>query len=269
MNGRQRPKLQIDQCLSVGLKSLSLSDEMSVFVDLEEEYSSARQTRSSTRRSTGQFHSERPSSACLTRSSTRRSTGQRNSGRHTEQRHAGIERASYKRVPCMSDRRTDRTTGRTATRTSEYREVPDDELYGAPEASVLVAGIASVMDLRKRVEKQNSEGYHPVMDTEYINPRRNARSKQPCGSIPVLPQPPGSSNGFGSAHGSPATEPAATSTSTSTSEALSCLSQEQDPSLSAASVSIHAPAEMPPAKRRPGVAKLLAARSLPPTASCQ
>jgi hypothetical protein len=123
---------------------------MFALADLEEEYTSERLTRSSTRRS-------------------ERRSGQRDSEGRKGKRDSYIEHASYKRVPRMSDRRTDLTTRRTTTRVSEY--VPDHDLDGALETPALVAGVASMLSLRKRVEQQKSEGYRSVMDTEYINPR--------------------------------------------------------------------------------------------------
>jgi hypothetical protein len=171
---------------------------MNVLAELEEEYTSASLTRSSTRRSDSR-------------------SGQRNSERRTGQRDSCFERASYKKMPSMSDRRTDRTTARTTTRVSEYGEVSDHELVGASEAPVLVAGIASMLKLRKRVQQQKSEGYRSVMETECIVPRRKVQSN------PVHPQPSGSSNAFGAAY--PGTEPVPISTSTSE-DFLDCTLQD-------------------------------------------
>jgi hypothetical protein len=237
MHGRQRPIGQIDQCLLDGSNPQTLADDMFVLAHLSEEYVSARLTCTSTR------HSERCSE---------RRSGQRSSERRTGQRDSHIKRASFKRVPRMGDLRTDRTTGHTTTRISEYVNMPDHQVDGAPEVT-LVAGIASMLNLRKMVKQQKSEGYTSVMDTEYINPRPKVQAN------PVHPQPSGSSSRFGSAYS--ATEPVRNSTRTSD-DFLTNAFQEPGAIPSAADVLIPIPAEKPPAKRRPFVAKKLAAMNI-------
>ena len=138
MDGRKRPKGQIDQCLLDGPnpKKEGLADDM--LAHLSGEYPSTRLTCSSTR------HTE-----C--------SIGQRNSLRVTAQRDSHIERASYKRMPRMGDGRTDRTTIRATVGVSEHVNMSKHEVDGTPEV-MLVAGVASMLKLRKVAEQQKSEG---------------------------------------------------------------------------------------------------------------
>lgn len=140
IDGRPKPIGQIDQGLLNRPTEDMMPDEV-ILMDLDEEYS-----QSETRRSAG------PSA----RRSSRRST-----------QHDSCERASHKRVPCASERRTTRTARTTSVHVSDYVHVSEYRSDGG-EAPSLVAGMASMLNLRARRERHGTEGYNSVMDLECV-----------------------------------------------------------------------------------------------------
>lgn len=103
------------------------------------------------------------------RGSTRRST-QRNSYRGN-QRRSTTERVTYKHVP--------RASGRRSTNTgtiSGHVTLPEHKFEETAEASGLVAGIVSMLNLRDSADQQKG-GYSSIMDMECVSPKRTARSR--------------------------------------------------------------------------------------------
>jgi hypothetical protein len=157
IHGRARPIDQVDQSLLEGPPTQDHEPaQMSVLMDLEEQYS----------RSTS-----KPSESRYTRrGSTRRST-QRNSYRGV-QRRPTTERVTYKRVPNASGRRT------TDTCTiSDHVTMPEHKFDETAEAPGLVAGIVSMLNLRDSADQQKKAGYSSIMDTECVVQNRRARSR--------------------------------------------------------------------------------------------
>lgn len=98
-------------------------------------------------------------------------------------------RASYKSIPRKSQRSGTVSQITAVGGVSEYGNLPERNLDEAAEAPALVAGIASMMNLRDRADHQKTNGYRSVMDIEYIKPpRRKARDFVP--SAPLVPLPP-------------------------------------------------------------------------------
>lgn len=160
---RRRPMGQVDDCMIDGSTLWHLADDVSIFVDMQDQRSPGSSERKSTRRSTG----ERPS------------TGR------TSQRRSFTEQANYKRTPRMSERRTDRPSVRTTTfNAEEYGTLPDRDVGEADDApATLVVGIASIRNLKQMVSPKakpqtapQSEGYRSLVETEYIAPARKPKS---------------------------------------------------------------------------------------------
>jgi hypothetical protein len=156
IHGRRRPMDQLDQSL---LKGPPTQDheaaEMIVLMDVEKQYSRSTSMPSEFRH-TG-------------RGSTRRST-QRNSYRGN-QRRSTTERVTYKHVP--------HTSGRRSTNTgtiSGHVTLPEHKFEETAEASGLVAGIVSMLNLRDSADQQKG-GYSSIMDTECVVHKRTARSR--------------------------------------------------------------------------------------------
>lgn len=154
---------QVDDCMIDGSTLWHLADDVSIFVDMQDQRSPGSSERKSTRRSTG----ERPS------------TGR------TSQRRSFTEQANYKRTPRMSERRTDRPSVRTTTfNAEEYGTLPDRDVGEADDApATLVVGIASIRNLKQMVSPKakpqtapQSEGYRSLVETEYIAPARKPKS---------------------------------------------------------------------------------------------